>query len=310
MAQGRQPSQSLPQEAERIAREQSALLVDLSARLFPRSQLALDDATVASARAILFTLVGQIERAMTGEDAGESWPIIERSRLCTSSDILAFLMAHAAFLRVSQRITPADMRRSNAWLATFGANDETLAGRSAMELLSARSRPAADRLSGRYDLPALLYRMVAQQVAAALQSQGRQKREVVPVSDILAAHDEAKGLPHIATRLALQLAAEGAFGQLRDPRQAGMDLFAGSLAAELDCTWHEVVRILAEGGPRLVVLLRAAEFRRDEAEPLLQLLEAHPSTDALSQYDGLSKDAARRILTLRSSPPTEISNDA
>ena len=75
------PSITPLQEAERIDREQPALLADLGARLFPRSQIVLDEATIASARAILFTLVGRIEAELTGKGRNIAWPVIERSGL-------------------------------------------------------------------------------------------------------------------------------------------------------------------------------------------------------------------------------------
>ncbi|WP_420605320.1 hypothetical protein [Novosphingopyxis sp.] len=304
MANGRQRPTSLLRAAERIEREQPALLADLSARLFPRSQIALDDASVASARAILFTLVGQIEAELMGEDRGLSWPIVERNRLLDDPHMLWFLMAHAAFLRVSQRITAHDLRQSNAWLAGFAADDETLVGQSALDLLSARSRPSAYRLSGRLDLAAPLFRLAVQQVDAALHSLGVEggNRRNEP-RDLLTAHDEAKGLPHIATKLAVQLAGEGAFGQLRQPRRVGLDLFAGSLAAELDCDWYAIVRIMTEGGPRLAIMLRAADFDRDEAMALLALFQRSEPPPEMSYYDEIAKDAARRLLPKRRAIP-------
>ena len=311
MANGGKPSQGLLQEAEHIGHEQPALLADLSARLFPRSPITLDDATVASARAILFSLCSQIESDLSGERATLSWPVIERSRLLDDPALLAFLMAQAAHLRLAPRVTSIDMRRSTAWLAGFAARDDTLVGRSANDLLAARSRTAAERLSGRYDLPAPLFRLVTVQVEAALQSLGVGHDHRPAMSrDLCAAHDEAQGLPHIATRLALQLAAEGAFGQLRDVRAVGIDLFAGSLAAELDCSWHDVVRILGEGGPRLVLLLRAADFSLKEATGLIALLEPGASPRALFHYGELSKAAAMRLLPGRLKSDDEASNDA
>lgn len=297
MANGQLPSTSLLREAERIEREQSALLADLSSRLFPKSQLVLDEAMIASERAILFTLVGQIEADLTGHSDVISWPVLKRSGLLAEPDLLEFLLAHAFFLRLSQRVGAVQLQQSTAWVAGFANLEHGLLKHSASELLIARSRAVALRFSGRPDLAANVFRHLVVQVTAALRSEG-----VIPedrpaaVADLIAGHDESAGLPHICIRLALHLAAEGAFGDLRDPALAGVDLFAGSLAVELDCSWHDIIRILGEGGARLWLLLRAAEFSKAEAVSLFALLQPGEPVDGAGHYDEISKDAARRIL--------------
>lgn len=297
MANGQLPSTSLLREAERIEREQSALLADLSSRLFPKSQLALDEAMIASARAILFTLVGQIEADLTGHADVTSWPVLKRSGLLAEPELLEFLLAHASFLRLSQRVGTIQLQQSNAWVAGFANHERGLLKHSANELLAARSRAVALRLSGRPDLAANVFRYLAVQVTAALRSEGIiTEGRPAAIPELVAAHDESAGLPHICIRLALHLAAEGAFGDLRDPALAGIDLFAGSLAVELDCTWHDIIRVLAGGGARLWLLLRAAEFSKVEAVSLFALLHPGDPVDGVGHYDEISKDAARRIL--------------
>ena len=296
------PSRSALQEAERIEREQPALLADLGARLFPRSQIALDEATVASARAILFTLIGQLERALNGEDEGIAWPVIERSAIPKESGLLAFLLAHAAWLRLAQRAGTGAAQRSNAWLAAFAADDEGMLGRSALDLLSARSRPAAQRLSGYHDLPAPLFRQLVKQVDAALTlDSGRVS--TARTAELIADHDESQGLAYLAVRLAVQLGSADQGTTLRRPDQAGLDLFAGSLAAELDANWYDVVAILAEGGVRLMLLLRAGGFSLEDAEALMDQLGHSEAKDELRSFVEIDRQAARQVLFSRSFTP-------
>lgn len=294
---GQRPLEHPLREAERIEREQPALQADLAARLFPRSQIALEDATVASARAILFTLVNAVEADLTGEEPGLSWPIIERSRLLDHPPLLKFLMAHAAWLRLAQRLPAPLWQRSNVWLSGHIDDDDGLLSESIFSLLSARSRTVEERLSGRYDLPAPIFRHLVRQIDAALLSSDKaDPHRAHDVTTLLAAHDEAAGLPHLSARLAVQLARDENIEGLRDPVHAGLDLFAGFLASELGCSWHDIVLMLGEGGVRLMLLLRAAAFRRSEAQGIADLLSPTDSVPDLTHYKDVSKKAARALI--------------
>ncbi|MBH9538103.1 hypothetical protein [Novosphingopyxis sp. YJ-S2-01] len=304
MANDRVPSITPLQEAERIDREQPALLADLGARLFPRSQIVLDEATIASARAILFTLVGRIEAELIGQERNIAWPVIERSGLPQDSALLAFLLAHASWLRLVQRVGGGAAQRSNIWLAGLAAEDDGMLGRSALDLLSARSRPAPERLSGYRDLPAPLFRQLVKQVDAALTLESGSAKPS-NAADLIAGYNEADGLPYLAVRLAGQLASAGNTSELRQPEKAGMDLFAGWLATELDAGWYDVVRILGEGGVRLMLLLRAAGFGLDEAGALIDQLGDPDNARALRSYAEIDRQAARRVLFARNSAPEQ-----
>ena len=137
------------------------------------------------------------------------------------------------------------------------------------------------------------------QVEAALTLEGCNDA-TLQATELIAAYDEAQGLPYLATRLAVQLDSGGHRAALRKPYEAGLDLFAASLASDLDADWNQVVKLLEEGGIRMMLLLRAAGFSLEEAAALMAELGGPEAERHLRLFVEIDREAARRVLFGRS----------
>ncbi len=280
-----------------MEREQPRLLADLGARLFPCSSLPLDEATIASVRAIAVTLVGQIDTEITGNDAMLSWPSLQRSRLLGDTAMLNFLLARAAYLRLSQRLPGDAVLSANGWIAHHISDAGGILSDAVVDLLAARSRPATLRLSGRADMPADLFAATVRHIVAALRTEQDDAGAYDAATRAMVAdHDERASLPYLSVKIAALLHGVVDHDALKDPARAGLDLFAGQLCRALAMDWHQVIHIMGEGGARLAVLLRAADFSLAEAVNVFAIIQADAEPMPLDRFEETGRSPARTLV--------------
>lgn len=248
----------------------------------------------------------ELVASLSSASAEIALPLLLDAGTLAHPPLVAILLRRAEEFVLSDRLSPGEQKNP----LTQDSDQAVAAAATALLVANARR---VDRFGAPAllldDLPAELAHWLVWHVAAALRHYLRAHHAVddshadavlVPAArNVLAAHDEGRGLHATAFRLAARLAANDRIdGPLLNTLLTGGNVpaFVAALASLTALPHEDVWHIVADPSDgRLAVLLRAAGTDRDAAAAILLLL-TRDATAEIDVFDSCGQAAAAAAL--------------
>ncbi|MEO9600602.1 hypothetical protein [Parasphingorhabdus sp.] len=312
-----------------VMADQPSLVVDDFAQLlFPKTDVVFNDRMLSNARQYLRNIIGKIETqicsiatqelgveqeailAIGQGGEGRSFQLLENSTLLKTAEIVQhiFVKTQQSELsaRLLQKISQEDLEST---LTRHLDHNDPIVADAAMGLLVAQSKGtgATGEMSDDFsDLPPEIAYALAWPVTAALaRLTGQSGSQLQQATErLLAAHDESAGVARKAERLAQLLdQSDSDKNDIPHPMRDGLSLFLARLARQSGTTSDQIIAFTAEPNmPRLVVLMRAADFPAAEAVSIFAALDGNGDILTAATYGETDRDQSLALVSHWTSP--------